>query len=217
MSDPLSIDPLRTVDQPQSVEPSTVAVSSAALSSLTTDSSTRPPNPHSALWPTIPGYEIEQELGRGGMGIVYLARQTSLKRLVALKMIRGGASASPEQIDRFRVEAEAVARLQHPNIVQIFEVGEHEGDPFFALEFVAGGSLAAALASGSWTPLECAELIETLARAVHHAHQKNVVHRDLKPANVLLSPERVPRVTDFLSYSRLVLGVHESRGCSVSR
>ncbi|QEL15264.1 serine/threonine protein kinase [Limnoglobus roseus] len=147
--------------------------------------------------PTVPGYEIVKELGRGGMGVVYLARQAALKRLVALKMIRGAGEASADQLERFHTEAEAVARLQHPNIVQIFEVGEYERNPYFALEFVDGPSMAAALTDREWSPAESAEFVETLARAVHHAHQKNIVHRDLKPANVLMMADGTPKVTDF--------------------
>ncbi len=203
MPEESSIDPLRTIVRANAPAPSTIDRTGQYQSGSTTASSGRIPQAHKSSWPSIPGYEILQELGRGGMGVVYLARQSSLKRLVALKMIRGGADASTEQLERFKVEAEAVARLQHPNIVQIFEVSEHEGNPFFALEYVEGGSMAAALAAGAWTPTEAAELVETLTRALHHAHQKSIVHRDLKPANVLLSPDRVPKVTDFGLAKRL--------------
>jgi WD40 repeat protein/tRNA A-37 threonylcarbamoyl transferase component Bud32 len=147
--------------------------------------------------PSIPGYEILGELGRGGMGVVYKARQTKLKRLVALKMILTGGHAGTAARARFRTEAEAVARLQHPNIVQIHEVGEHEELPFFALEFVEGGSLAHKLAGGPLPPPQAARLVEALAQAMHLAHSRNVVHRDLKPANVLLTSDGVPKVTDF--------------------
>src|SRR5262245_15175111 len=94
-----------------------------------------------AEWPTVAGYEILAELGRGGMGVVYKARQVSLKRLVALKLIRDGALAGPQERARFRIEAEAAARIRHPNVVQVHEVGEHQGRPYFAMEFVDGGSL----------------------------------------------------------------------------
>jgi WD40 repeat protein len=137
-------------------------------------------------WPTVPGYDILDELGRGGMGVVYKARHIALKRLVALKMILSGAHAGPQELARFRTEAEAVARLQHPNIVQIYEVGEHEGRPFFSLEFVAGGSLASRLDGTPWPIGQAVHLVETLARAVHTAHRGGIVHRDLKPANILL-------------------------------
>lgn len=133
-----------------------------------------------------PGYEILGTLGRGGMGIVYKARQPQLKRLVALKMVLAGNRASPDELTRFRAEAEAVARLQHPNIVQIYEVGEHNGLPFFSLEFVEGGSLSQKLDGSPLAPRLAAQLLETLARAIHFAHQHGIVHRDLKPANILL-------------------------------
>jgi serine/threonine protein kinase len=136
--------------------------------------------------PTIPGYEIIEELGRGGMGVVYKARQVSLKRLVALKLIRDGALAGPRERARFRIEAEAAARLRHPNVVQVYEVGEHQGQPYFAMEFVEGGGLDRHLAGRPLPPRPAADLLRTLALAVQHAHAHNVVHRDLKPANVLL-------------------------------
>jgi hypothetical protein len=149
----------------------------------------------------IPGYEIVKELGSGGMGVVYQARQLALKRTVALKMILGAGHAGLAQRQRFKAEAEAVARLQHPHIVQVFEVGEHQGLPFCALEFVEGGSLDKRLGSAdSPTPLppvEAARLVATLADAMHLAHSRNIVHRDLKPANILLTANTVPKVTDF--------------------
>ncbi len=146
---------------------------------------------------TVPGYEVLGELGRGGMGVVYKARHTSLKRLVALKMILAGPHAGAAELGRFRTEVEAVARLQHPNVVQIYEVGEHEGRPFFSLEFVDGGTLADRLDGRPQPPEASARLIETLARAVHCAHEHGIVHRDLKPANVLLTADGTPKVTDF--------------------
>jgi tetratricopeptide (TPR) repeat protein len=145
----------------------------------------------------VPGYEILAELGRGGMGVVYKARQAALKRLVALKMILAGAHASPKVRERFRVEAEAVARLQHPNIVQIYEVGEHDGQPYLTLELVDGGNLAEKLAGTPQPPRGAAEVAETLARAMHHAHQHEIVHRDLKPSNILLTADGTSKITDF--------------------
>src|SRR5262249_4543485 len=136
---------------------------------------------------SVPGYEIEGELGRGGMGVVYKARQVSLNRTVALKMVLAGDHATETERGRFRREAEAIARLSHPNIVQVHEVGEHEGRPFFSLEFCPGGSLEQKLNGTPLPPAEAARLVEILARAVHAAHQKEIVHRDLKPANVLLT------------------------------
>jgi len=141
----------------------------------------------------VPGYEILGELGRGGMGVVYKARQVGLNRLVALKMILAGSHAGPDELERFRTEAEAVARLQHPHIVQIYEVGEQRGLPYFSLEFCPGGSL-------NGTPLpaaDAAQVVRALAAAMHAAHEQGIVHRDLKPANVLLGKGGVPRITDF--------------------
>jgi tetratricopeptide (TPR) repeat protein len=143
--------------------------------------------PAPAVLPRVPGYELLRELGRGGMGVVYLARQGGLDRLVALKMILSGEFAGAGERARFRAEARAVARLSHPNIVQVFEVGEHDGLPFLALEYIDCPNLAQQLAE---RPLEfrpAAGLLEALARAVQHAHEQGVVHRDLKPGNVLLA------------------------------
>jgi serine/threonine protein kinase len=145
-----------------------------------------PPEMALAPPPTIPGFEIVDELGRGGMGVVYRARQVSLKRLVALKLIRDGALAGPEDRARFRGEAEAAARMRHPNFVQVYEVGEHQGQLYFAMELIDGVSLDKHLAGQSQTPGKAAELVRTLALAIHHAHSQKVVHRDLKPANILL-------------------------------
>jgi tetratricopeptide (TPR) repeat protein len=136
--------------------------------------------------PRVPGYELLGLLGKGGMGIVYKARQKNLNRLVALKTILAEAPAGSGQLARFRREAEAAACLQHPNVVQIYEVGEYDGRPYFALEFVSGGTLGQKLAGAPLPPREAARLLESLARVVHYAHQQGIVHRDLKPANVLL-------------------------------
>jgi WD40 repeat protein len=138
--------------------------------------------------PSVPGYEVLGELGRGGMGVVYRARDTRLGRVVALKVVLAGSHAAASERSRFRAEAEAVARLQHPHVVQVFEVGEHAGVPFMALEFCAGGSLAAWLAGTPLPPRAAAALVERLARAVQAAHEAGIIHRDLKPANVLLAP-----------------------------
>jgi WD40 repeat protein len=147
--------------------------------------------------PSIPGYEIEGVLGRGGMGVVYKARHLALKRTVALKMILAGGHAGPRELARFRLEAEAVARLQHPNIVQIHEVGEAGGHPYCALEFAEGGNLAGKITGQPMPAREAARLVEALARAMQLAHSRNVVHRDLKPANVLLTADGTPKITDF--------------------
>jgi WD40 repeat protein len=150
-----------------------------------------------ALGAAPPGYELLGELGRGGMGVVYQARQQGLNRVVALKMILSADHAGADEVARFRTEAEAIARLQHSNIVQIFEIGEHDGKPFFSLEFCGGGSLASKLGAAPPTPREAAELVEKLALAMEAAHDADVIHRDLKPANVLLSADGTPKITDF--------------------
>ena len=140
--------------------------------------------------PEVSGYEILGLLGRGGMGVVYRARQLGLDRIVALKMILTGFQAGPKDLARFRAEAAALARLQHPNIVQIYDVGESRSRPYFVFEFVAGGSLAQYLQGTPQPARPAAQLVDTLARAVHVAHANGVIHRDLKPANILLRNER---------------------------
>jgi eukaryotic-like serine/threonine-protein kinase len=145
----------------------------------------------------VPGYEILEELGRGSMGVVYLARDARLKRDVALKMILMGTFAGAEQLARFRTEAEAVARLKHPHIVQIYEVGEHDGLPYCSLEYVEGGSLSQKLNGIPQPPLHAAEMTRQLALAVDAAHQQGIIHRDLKPANILLSTDGQPKIADF--------------------
>jgi WD40 repeat protein/tetratricopeptide (TPR) repeat protein len=150
-----------------------------------------PPGP--ANLPEIPGCEILGELGRGGMGIVYQAWQTDLHRVVALKMVLAGAHASPQELARFRTEAAAVARLQHPHIVQIYEVGQHGLHPYMALEYVDGGSLARKLHGTPLPARQAAQWVATLARAVHYAHERGIVHRDLTPANVLLAVAQPPQ------------------------
>src|SRR5262249_34703456 len=138
-----------------------------------------PPSPPAVSLPVaFPGYEILGELGRGGMGIVFKARQVRLNRLVALKMILAGSCAHDTELDRFKSEAEAVASLEHPHIVQIHEVNEVDGLPYFSLEFCPGGSLAEHLNGTPWTPPQAAALVEKLARAMHVAHQAGIVHRD---------------------------------------
>ena len=145
----------------------------------------------------VPGFEIEALLGRGGMGVVYRARERALNRTVALKMVLAGVHATPEQLARFRAEAEAAARLQHPNLVQIHSVGEHDGRPVLVLEHVAGESLARALGGVPQPGRAAARLVEVLARAVHHAHGRGIIHRDLKPSNILLTRDGTPKIADF--------------------
>lgn len=164
----------------------------------------------------IAGCDILSTLGHGGMGVVYKARQQGLNRIVALKMIRAGSEADAHQLARFRTEARSVAQLQHANIVQIYEVGEDGSPPvpYFLLEYVDGGSLAAKLRTMLPTPRQAAQLAETIARAVHFAHQRGIIHRDLKPGNILLattatgssvekdraalaSDYGIPKITDF--------------------
>jgi WD40 repeat protein/tetratricopeptide (TPR) repeat protein len=145
----------------------------------------------------VDGYEILGELGRGGMGVVYRARQVRLNRPCALKMILAGAHTDAVAAHRFRAEAQAVARLQHPNVVQIYSIGEADGLPYFELEYVEGGSLDRRLDGTPWPPRRVAGLVEALARGVAEAHRLEIVHRDLKPANVLLAADGTPKVTDF--------------------
>ncbi|MFO0880876.1 MAG: WD40 repeat domain-containing serine/threonine-protein kinase [Gemmataceae bacterium] len=150
----------------------------------------------------VPGYEVHETLGRGAMGAVYLARQIRFDRLVAIKVVLAGGQASKAELERFATEAQAVARLNHPGIVQVHDAGECLTDsgasvPYLAMEFCPSGTLAARLASNPLTPLDSAALLEQIALAVQHAHLKGIVHRDLKPANVLLDADHKPKVADF--------------------
>ncbi|MGP0068741.1 MAG: serine/threonine-protein kinase, partial [Isosphaeraceae bacterium] len=153
--------------------------------------------------PRIAAYEILDLLGQGGMGVVYRARQRGLNRLVAVKMIRGDGRGRPDHLARIRIEAEAVARLHHPNIIQIFEIGEVDDAPFVSLELLEGGSLEHRLAGTPQPGKDAAELMVTLARAVQVAHDAGIVHRDLKPTNVLFSEDGTPKITDFGLAKRL--------------
>jgi WD40 repeat protein len=155
------------------------------------------PTPHELPLPAIEGYEVLGELGRGGMGVVYRARHVLLNRPCVLKMILAGDYADARAVARFRAEAEAVARLQHPSIVQIHHTGVAAGLPFFELEYVEGGSLDHRLDGTPWSPRRAAELAEALARGVAEAHRQEIVHRDLKPGNVLLAADGTPKITDF--------------------
>ena len=142
-------------------------------------------------------YELLEEIARGGMGVVYKGHQVSLNRIVAVKMILAGQLATQADHDRFHSEAQAAALLDHPNIVPVFEVGEHEGQHYFSMGYVDGQSLAARLAEGPLPPREAAELVATVAEAVDYAHRQGVIHRDLKPSNILIDSQGRPRVTDF--------------------
>jgi WD40 repeat protein/tRNA A-37 threonylcarbamoyl transferase component Bud32 len=184
-------------DQPDTMHDQTMAPpgQNAPPAGATLDAT--PSSPNSQSIPTIDGYDLLGELGRGGMGVVYRARHRRLNRPCALKMILAGAHANAEATARFRAEAEVVARLQHPNVVQIHHVDETGGLPFFELEYVDGGSLDRRLDGTPWPARRAAELVETLARAVAEAHRLGIIHRDLKPANVLLAADGTPKITDF--------------------
>jgi serine/threonine protein kinase len=167
--------------------------------------------------PVIPGYEILEPLSRGGMGVVYKARQLNLDRLVVLKMIRRPELVGEHGLVRFRQEATAIAQLIHPNIVQIYDFGERDGLPYFIMEFMEGGSLDRRLAGKPLPPHQAAQLVEVLARTMHFVHQRQIIHRDLKPANILLTADGTPKIADFglvkrldrspvLTGSRVVLG-----------
>src|SRR5438067_6527461 len=168
--------------------------------------------PASASLPNVPGYNVEAALGHGGMGVVYRAWHLRLHRRVALKMLLAGAHAQPAERERFLREAAAVAGLRHPNIVQVYEVGDVDGQSYFTMELVEGGSLAQQIQGAPQPVRKAAALVATLADAVHAAHQSGIVHRDLKPANILLTPAvgeealegtqprhsfGTPKVTDF--------------------
>ena len=160
-----------------------------------TSGSAQSPPPDASL--NIPGVEILSELGRGGMGVVYKARQIRLNRLCALKITLPGEHNGAEFRARFLAEAETVARLRHPNIVQIYGLGDHDGRPYFEMEYIEGGSLARRLDGTPWSPEPAARMVAVLARAIGAAHRLGIVHRDLKPANVLLVDDDTPKVVDF--------------------
>jgi WD40 repeat protein len=184
---------------PQSVEPSVPKSAHSTVEDDTTVASpgVAPPGPSRFAALDIPGYEIIDELGRGGMGVVYLARQVQLNRPCALKMILAGAHASPQVASRFLSEAQAIARLHHSHIVQIYSIGDASGLPYVELEYVPGGSLDRQLDGTPWKAARAAGLVEQLARAVALAHAQGIIHRDLKPANVLLASDGSPKVSDF--------------------
>jgi serine/threonine protein kinase len=161
-----------------------------------TASEVKGPAPASVL-PRVDGYEIVEELGRGGMGVVYKARQASLGRTVALKMLRAWRSESAQEVERFHREARAAARLSHPNIVSVYETGQANGLPYFTMPVMTGGSLKDISPQLLSNPRAAVALVEKVARAVHHAHENGVFHRDLKPSNILLDAHGEPLVSDF--------------------
>ncbi len=175
----------------------------AKVSALLPDSAASPNRdkaaalPPTAALPQIPGYDVEAVVGSGGMGIVFKARQLALDRPVAIKMLLGGAFAGGQELARFHREAEALAGLRHPNIVQVYDAGEAGGHAYFAMEFIEGGTLAQQLSATPQAANWAAELIATLARAVEFAHRSGILHRDLKPANVMLTADGTPKIADF--------------------
>jgi tetratricopeptide (TPR) repeat protein/tRNA A-37 threonylcarbamoyl transferase component Bud32 len=191
-------------DQQPAIQALAAILSETPTCGITSESDGRQCSPFDVTSPpALPGYEIVALLGHGGMGVVYKARQVRLNRFVAIKTLLAGAVAGPELVARFRVEAESAGRLQHPNIVQIYEVSECGEVPYLAMEFVGGGSLEEKLRSVSLSTTAAADLIEQLAEAVQAAHATGVIHRDLKPSNVLLTVDGMPKVSDFGLAKRL--------------
>ena len=161
--------------------------------------------------PSIPGYELLGELGRGGMAIVYKARQTNLDRLVALKVLREGTYAREQELTRFRHEALAIARIQHPNVIQVYDIGEHEGLTYLAMEYAADGTLQQWLAGQRLSVVGTVRLVYTLARAVGAAHHLGITHRDLKPGNVLIV-NGIPKIADFGLAKQMEYSLHTASG-----
>jgi tetratricopeptide (TPR) repeat protein/tRNA A-37 threonylcarbamoyl transferase component Bud32 len=182
------------------------AARQAALSSRASEETTQAPlasNERASPGTQFGDYELLEKLGEGGMGTVYKARHGKLNRLVALKLLRPGARASPEESARFRNEAESVAQLDHPNIQPIFDVGEYEGVPLLSMKLMEGGSLAARLADYAVDPRRAARVVAIIARAVHYAHDRGILHRDIKPSNVLMDADGSPHIADFGLAKRL--------------
>ena len=186
--------------------PASLPADSAAIETLRPNSGQGGPEHPPTGMPALRSfgdYELLEEIGRGGMGIVYKARQVNLDRLVAVKMLLFGPLAQPEQVQRFRTEAAAAASLQHPNIVAIHEVGFREGQHFFAMDYVAGRSLAEIVRDGPLPARRAAGYVKTIAEAIQYAHERGILHRDLKPSNVLIDANDQPKVTDFGLAKRL--------------
>ena len=200
-----SIAPPRTVLLPS--QPSTAQAFTGATTDFgNADDGSKPQpvaKPDRIQGEKFSSYDILDELGRGGMGVVYKAQDRRLKRLVALKVLLAGGHAGTVEQQRFQVEVEAAARLQHPNIVQVYEVGEEDGRPFMAMEYCSSGSLEDRIRDQPQSPREAAQMVATLADALHHAHQAGIVHRDIKPANVLLTDDGSPKIADFGLAKRL--------------
>ncbi len=186
--------------------PESAPVTGGASTAIT-PSPQLPPN-----LPRIRGYEVQAVLGRGGMGVVYQAWHLRLHRAVALKMLLAGAYARPEELERFLREAEAVAGLRHPNIVQVYDVGDVDGRPYFTMEFIEGGTLAQQLTGMPQPAQQAAALVATVADAIHLAHKSGIVHRDLKPGNILLTADGTPKITDF----GLARGLHDSASLTLT-
>lgn len=200
MEEPVSENSLDAPTQATSTAPDT-AVRDTAADDLdaTTVQPGSPGMPQSVPVPgqTIDGYELIRELARGGMGVVYLAKQPNLNRLVALKMVLESDTASADELQRFANEAKAAASLDHPGIVPVYEVNSHAGRPYFSMAYVDGKSLAAVIQDGPLMPMRAAAIARDVASAIAHAHANRIIHRDLKPANILIDSEGAPRITDF--------------------
>ena len=194
---------LHSADSEQETQITEDSNANAPSSPTISPSSVPSPNDPGGHWEEL-GYEILGTLGRGGMGMVFHARQVRLNRMVALKMVHAHICPGDSAHARFQAEARAVASIQHPNIVQIYEVGEYNEYPFITLELVEGGSLSARLKRSSFSPRQAAQMVATLADAMHVAHLQGIVHRDLKPGNILLTSDDVPKITDFGLVKRIV-------------
>jgi serine/threonine protein kinase len=191
--------PVNEVEQPDTVNPATPAEAAREPTSTRPDTDAVPPQTDPALtgYGRLGDYELLGELGQGGMGRVFKAKQVNVGRVVAIKLLLGGQWASPAEVRRFLLEARALGNLDHPNIVPIYDRGEHEGRHWFSMKYVEGGSLARRAQEFKSDPRRAAQFVATVARAVAHAHSKGILHRDLKPANILVDAAGQPHVTDF--------------------